>query len=164
MMRLMMQTVQGKSLKSLTRFAEQFSSFRIVVFAVLVSAVVALIGLASRENVAASSVSLATFAGSGSIFRDLKPCDVPGLSERVLAKGKMTVVFAGEFRPVTTIPWVSGSTRISMYIVSGLGVVRVGDKTQAIAAGDFFVIPKYAKHAVSAMSGPLRAIYFEDRS
>jgi hypothetical protein len=96
------------------------------------------------------------------LFTNLKPCEIPGVRERVLDRGKM-IAFAGEFTPTTAIPWASGPSRIVLYIVSGTGEVRIGAMTSRAGRGDVFVIPAGVRHAVRAQKGPLRAIYVETR-
>jgi quercetin dioxygenase-like cupin family protein len=96
------------------------------------------------------------------LFNDLRPCDVPGLRERVLSRGGHTIAFAGVFTPVDTIPWVTGNARIYLYVTSGSGVARIEGVTRRISAGDFLVIPKRARHAVSALTTTMQAIYVED--
>ncbi|MGA8099207.1 MAG: cupin domain-containing protein [Candidatus Cybelea sp.] len=98
------------------------------------------------------------------MFVALKPCDVPGLRERVIAKGGNTVAYAGEFAPVAAVAWTGGAVRIYLYVVSGEGVVRVAWSVQRVHAGDFIVIPKGVRHAVNSSRGVLRAIYVEDKT
>jgi mannose-6-phosphate isomerase-like protein (cupin superfamily) len=135
------------------------------IFVGLVVVVIALAGVATRES---SSPALASGSSevikSANLFGNLRACEVAGVHEHLLAKGLRTVAYAGEFTPTRATPWTTGNVRIFLYIVSGHGVVRVGNSSADAHPGDFFVIPKGARHAVSANSGPLRAIYFEDRT
>ena len=131
----------------------------------LVVAGVAMAGIASRETSAqATSVASAAVVRSTNFFQDLRVCETPGVREHLLAEGKKTLVYAGEFRPTRATPWTTGSARIYLYIISGTGLIQIGNASTKAGPGDFFVIPKGARHAVSAKSATLRAVYFEDRT
>lgn len=139
--------------------------FQRAIYAGLVIAGIALAGVASRESSSrASAAAGAEVVRSANLFGSLKACEVPGVREHLLARGVNTLAYAGEFTPTHVTPWTTGSVRIFLYIVSGKGVVRIGGTSANAGPGDFFVIPKGAQHAVSATTGTLRAIYFEDRT
>jgi mannose-6-phosphate isomerase-like protein (cupin superfamily) len=134
-------------------------------FIALIIAGVVLAGVASREGSSrAASEANAEVVHSANLFESLKACEVPGVHEHLLATGPKTVAYAGEFTPTRMTPWTTGKVRIFLYIVSGNGVVHIGNMGMTAGPGDFFVIPKGARHAVSVISGTLRAIYFEDRT
>jgi quercetin dioxygenase-like cupin family protein len=137
---------------------------RAMFFALALAGLV-LAGIASREvSARAASVSRPDIIRSQKLFESLKACEVPGVHEHLLAHGVNTLAYAGEFTPTRMTPWTTGNVRIFLYIVSGHGVVRVGNTSTTAGPGDFFVIPKGARHAVSATAGALRALYFEDRT
>jgi quercetin dioxygenase-like cupin family protein len=101
---------------------------------------------------------------AGDVFGGLEPCDVPGVREHVLGRGTATVAYAGEFSPTSTIPWTRSTRRMYLYVLSGSATLHINSLTTAADPGDFFVIPKGARHAVVVNSGLMRAIYVEDRS
>jgi len=139
--------------------------FQRAIVAVLVVAGVVFAGALTRESCSqALAAASSEVVRSADLFAGLKACEVPGVHEHLLAKGLKTVAYAGEFIPTRATPWTTGNVRIFLYIVSGHGVVRVGNSSTDARPGDFFVIPKGVRHAVSADSGPLRAIYFEDQT
>jgi quercetin dioxygenase-like cupin family protein len=138
----------------------QFSMFGVLAMAGLYLAGVAHSEATAREISSARGVAV----DSSRLFADLRICEVPGVREHLLAKGPSTLAYAGEFTPTRATPWVTGTTRIFLYIVSGRGTAYIGRNSTALRPGDFIVIPKGARHAVSASSPTLRAIYFEDRS
>ena len=134
-------------------------------FIALVIAAAILMVVASRESSSrAASEASAKVIHSADLFGSLKACEIPGVHEHLLATGVKTLAYAGEFTPTRTTPWATGNSRIFLYIVSGNGFVRVGSMNATAAAGDFFIIPKGARHSVSAVSGTLRAVYFEDKT
>ena len=134
-------------------------------FLALVIAGVSLAGVASREtSPRAMSVASPTVVRSANLFGNLQACEIPGLQEHLLAKGAKTFVYAGEFRPTHATPWSTGQMRIFLYVISGTGLIQIGNASTTVSAGDFFVIPKGARHAVSATSSKLRAVYFEYRN
>lgn len=98
------------------------------------------------------------------VFANLLSCEIPGLREHVVGRGPHTVAFAGEFSHVSIAQLRTSAARIYLYVVSGTGVVRIGDTTTQAHPGDFFVIPTNAPHAVSSSGGTMRTIFFEDRS
>jgi len=103
------------------------------------------------------------FIGAASVFGGMTPCDVPGLREHLLGTGAHTKAYAGEFTPTSFTPWTQVNSRMYLYIVSGTGVIRINSLTEPAKAGDFFLIPKGARHAVNATSAILRAVYVEER-
>ena len=133
-----------------------------VVLLIIAGAVIA--GATAGESAAGVAAAGSDVVRSANLFGDLKACEIPGVREHLLAKGLKTVAYAGEFTPTRETPWTTGNVRIFLYIVSGHGVVRVGNSRTEAGPGDFFVIPKGERHAVRATSGTLRAIYFEDRT
>ena len=101
--------------------------------------------VAARETSAqTTSVATEPVLRSADLFGDLKACEVAGVHEHLLARGTKTLIF--------------------MYVVSGTGLIRIGDMSAKAGPGDFIIIPKGARHAVIAKSAELRAVYFEDRT
>jgi quercetin dioxygenase-like cupin family protein len=140
-------------------------AFHAAAFLALVIAGVALASVASREtSEQAKSVATEAVVRSANLFGDLKVCEVPGVHEHLLAKGTKTLIYAGEFRPTHATPWTTGTARIFLYVISGTGLIQIGNVSAKAGPGDFFIIPKGARHAVSATSAKLRALYFEDRT
>ena len=136
-----------------------------LLFIVLAIAAGVLAGVASREATGAQgSDPRPSVVQSSEVFSDLLPCEVPDLRERVLTRGAHSVAYAGEFAPSQLPRLTTANSRIYLYVTSGTGTIRIGDMTAKAEAGDFFVIPTLVPHAVRAIGGPLRAIYFEDRT
>ncbi len=134
-------------------------------FVSLIMAGAALAGVASQKASAEPAhVASAAVVRASDVFKNLVACEVPGLHEHLLAKGIKTLVYAGEFTPTVAVPWTSAKARIVLYIVSGSGIVSVGNVRTTAHAGDVFILPKDKRHAVSATSGKLRAFTFEDRT
>lgn len=125
---------------------------------VLVIAGVYLVGLSARER---SEISRSALV-SDSMFQGLEACDVPGLRERIIGRGNHTTAYAGEFKRVTPVPWVTGTSKIFLYVLAGNGTVMIGNATLPAKAGDFFQLPAGIRHAVRAQSNTLRAVYVED--
>ena len=136
------------------------------IFIALAVAAVVLAGVASRESTGAvGSDPKATVLTSSDVFSNLLSCEIPGLQERVLGRGARSTAYAGEFASVPIAQLRRSNARIYLYIVSGTGVVKIGDKTSQAQPGDFFVIPKQAAHVVSSNgAGVLRGIFFEDKT
>ncbi|MGA9945048.1 MAG: cupin domain-containing protein [Candidatus Cybelea sp.] len=141
-------------------FFARSTRVRVVFLAALFALAIYFVEVAATEKRVETAAPVAT----ADMFVGLKPCDVPGLRERVIAKGGNTVAYAGEFAPGAAVAWTAGAVRIYLYVVSGEGVVRVGWSVQRVHAGDFIVIPKGVRHAVNASPGVLRAIYIEDKT
>ena len=134
-----------------------------IAFGALIVLGAVLIGVASREasgDFGARGVAV----GQDEIFTHLLACDIPGVQERVIGRGVHSVVYAGEFAQGTIVPPVTGRNDIFLYVVSGAGVARLGDRERDLRPGDFVAIPKGVIHFVRGVGGPLRAIYFEDQS
>ena len=136
------------------------------VFVALATAAVVLAGVASKESTgAAGSDPKATVLTSSDVFSNLLSCEIPGLQERVLGRGAHSIAYAGEFASVPVTQLRRSNARIYLFIVSGTGLVKIGDKTSQARPGDFFVIPKQAAHIVSSSgAGVLRGIFFEDNT
>jgi hypothetical protein len=135
-----------------------------VIFAALAITGALLIGVAHREETgAANNDPKPTALSASTVFDNLLACEIPGLQERQIGSGPHSLVYAGEFSQVTHQQLTSAKARIFLYVVSGTGTVRVGERLSRAVAGDFFVIPSGERHAVNAVNGTLRAIYFEDR-
>ena|GEM_PF-3320397 len=134
------------------------------IFIALAVAAGSLAGIASREATgAAGSDPQPSAMRSTEVFSNLLACEIPDLQERVLSRGAHSVVYAGEFAPGRAPQLATARSRIYLYVTSGTGTVRIGDLSAKAETGDFFVIPTNVPHAVHAIGGPLRAIYFEDR-
>jgi len=133
-------------------------------FVALAIAGITMIRVASGEETDAAAASrTAAVVPAAGVFDGLQPCEIPGIRERVLSKGQLTTVYAGEFEPVQAQP-TSVDARLFVYIVSGTGVARIGDAVVNVKEGDVLIIPRGTSHSMRPSSSTLRAIYFEDRS
>ncbi|SRR5665213_308060 len=101
---------------------------------------------------------------AANLFTNLHPCEFAGLRERMISRGARTQTFAGEFTPTRTPAWTTGRVRIVLYVVSGSGIARTNTTARIIRAGDVIVIPTGTRHAVTATTSTMRAIFFEERN
>lgn len=127
--------------------------------AILAIAGTLLVGVAARERSGAGRSTPV----SDSLFQALENCDVPGLRERIIGRGAHTTAYAGEFKPVPSMRWVTSTSKIFLYVLSGHGTLMIGNAVLPANPGDFFEMPARVRHAVRVNDGTLRALYVEDK-